>query len=107
KEDVSHSHHRRRPKREEPSYVQRVPHESIEERRAKFQLSVLAPNQVEINLAESEQVKVVDQKCAEKNDRQPRDVRDQHDRLSEPAVYGPKDAADRAPLPEQQQQSCA
>src|SRR6185295_1846353 len=67
KKQVSHGHDRRRPKRQQPPDIEWMPHVAIEERSAKLQVRVLAAHQIQIDLAQSEQVKVIDQERAEKN----------------------------------------
>jgi hypothetical protein len=81
-----------------------MPHVAIKKRRAEFQVRIFAADQIEIDLAEPEQVKVIDEESAEKNNQQTHPVEAIDDELGDSSVDVPDDAADGAPLPEEQQQ---
>ena len=71
KHHVRHGHCWSRPESQEPARIERMADIVVEQRRFEPKRCVLAPAQVEINLAHAEKVEVVDQKGGNQDDEEP------------------------------------
>src|SRR5215212_1139099 len=82
-------------------------HIAVEKWCAKLQVGVPAAPEIEIHLAQSEQVKMIDQERAQKNDEQTCRIKRENDWRGDWVAYFPDHTTDRAPLPKHQQESKA
>ena len=83
-------HARRRPDREEPAPVERVPHVAVEARRRKGLGLVLHPAEVEEHLTQTEHVEVVDQHRRNEDQAEPTDEQGVHQQLDAGATSRPQ-----------------
>jgi hypothetical protein len=102
KQQVRHGHRRRSPERQQPSEIQRVPDEAVGSRCDEVQLRILAAAQVQPHLTKAEEIEVVDQECGDQHQDPSRREDGEGHRTPRRALDAPHDAAERAPLPEEQ-----
>jgi hypothetical protein len=103
-EEMRRRHRRRPPEREEPADVERVPDDLVRAGRPELEVRVRLAAELEPDLAEAEEVEVIDEERAGEH-RRPADREDPCTRRpGRPALDLPHDAADRPPLPEEQQE---
>lgn len=87
-EEMSDGHHRGGPEGDEESEVEGMADQFIKERGTKAEIIGAFIGKVLIRLQQSEEMEVIDQECAEQDDR-PTEERDGHQRCSGGATEGP------------------
>src|SRR5262245_13442829 len=97
---MRHSHRRCCTERKQPSKIQRMTNVTIDRRGVEYQLRVLSPPQEEIDLSQSEQIEMIQEKSGDQDKKpafRPKPVNDHAQRRVFDVPYN---AADRPPLQE-------
>src|SRR5688572_33449399 len=68
KEQVAAGHSRRRPECDNEAKHDRVTHKPVKERRSKSEIRIFFALPVHINLAQPEEIKMIDHECAQQHD---------------------------------------
>ena len=102
---VGDGHGRSGPEHQQEAHIQRMAHVAVEPGGVELQRGVLDPTQIQIHLAQTEEVKMVEQKGRHDNDDHPKPEQAIEDALTEDAFHLPDHPAQRLPLPAQQDQA--
>ena len=98
-------HRRRAPESEQPADVEWMPDEPVWSRCPESQCGVRPAAEVQPDLAQAEQIEVIDQECGDQHQRPAEGKQHTQDYPSEWVFDGPYDTTQRLPLPEQQDKS--
>lgn len=104
KNQMGHSHRRRGPEGKEPAEIERMAHVSLGPRRLKLHRRTLSACQIEVDLSQPEEIKVVDQKGGRQNNEPAQSKERPEKEATRGVLHVPNDPAHGPPLPEEEQQ---
>lgn len=102
-DEMRQCHRRRGPESKQPAEVQRVTYVTIKHRCPELELRVLPADQIQVDLPESKEIEVIDQKCAAQHEHPTRGAETEENHLHYWLFDVPHDTTDWSPLPEQEQ----
>src|ERR1700739_1748766 len=95
-------HLRRCPEDTQPAEINRMAHDPIHAWRPEFQAGVFPPDKMQVHLAQSEKVEVVDEECSQQQQDPSCGIEQVDEHLTEFVFDLPDYSTDWLPLPEQQ-----